>query len=74
MISKTVDNRYHFSIVYVLDTYRWEIPNYYYMKNMSLKFLGSGYISKGYIIYICSVGRGIRNTLFITVTQIKYNT
>lgn len=57
MISKTVDNRYHFSIIYVLDTYRWEIPNYYYMKNMSLKFLGSGYISKGYIYtFVVSVG------------------
>lgn len=52
MISKKVDNRYHLSNIYVLDTYRWEIPNYYYMKNMPLKFLGSGYISKGYIIYI----------------------
>lgn len=38
MISKKVDNGYHFSNIYILDTYRWEIPNYYYMKNISSCF------------------------------------
>lgn len=75
MISKKVDNGYHFSNFYILDTYRWEIPNYYYMKNISGCFPSHKICEKwgkSVTLLIC-VSHFMRFKKFLKETDTGYN-